>query len=241
METTRVEARPVAERLVADEIAALVRRKPSAVLGLATGDTPTGVYRELVRMHREERVSFRGVHTFNLDEYCGLAPDHPETFRSWMQHHLFDHVDVRPEHTHLPDGRPREDDWAPPCKSYERAIEDLGGIDLLLLGIGRNGHIAFNEPGSARTTRTRRVELHPWTREDAVARFGTLARVPTHALTMGIATLLEARAIRVLAFGARKAPIVARTLATTPDMNWPASLLHGHPDVRLLVDREAWP
>lgn len=244
MECRVFQTRAEAERELATEIAELVRARPDAVLGLATGNTPTGLYRELARMHREERLDLARVRTFNLDEYCGLGPDHPRSFRRWMREHLFDSAGLAAANTGFPDvadrsGGPRAEERGDPCAEYERAIEDAGGIDLLVLGIGRNGHVAFNEPGSTRASRTRRVELHPWTRADAAAAFGGLERVPTHAITMGIATILEARRLRVLAFGPEKRALVARTLAARADPDWPASQLHGHADLRLLVDRAA--
>lgn len=228
-----------AERVVAEEIAALVRAKPTAVLGLATGDTPTGVYRELVRLRRETGLDFARVRTFNLDEYCALAADDAHSFRSWMNAQLFGHVNLAPAHTHLPDGTVADAELERHCRAYEQAIEDAGGIDLQLLGIGRNGHIGFNEPGADVYTRTRRVELHAWTRADAAHAFGGIERVPTAGITMGVATILAARCVRVLAFGARKAPLVARTLATEPDSAWPASFVRLHADARLVVDRAA--
>lgn len=233
--------RAEAERSVAEEIAALVRAKPDAVLGLATGDTPTGVYRELVRLHRDSGLDFSSVRTFNLDEYCGLAADDPRSFTCWMQTQLFAHVNVDRANTHLPDGRVAEADVVRHAAAYERAIESAGGIDLQLLGIGRNGHIGFNEPGADLHTRTRRVELHAWTRADAAAAFGGLEHVPTRGITMGIGTILAARRVRMLAFGVRKAPLVARTLRAAPDPAWPASYVRLHADARLVVDRDAAP
>lgn len=230
-----------AERAVAEEIAALVRAKPAAVLGLATGDTPTGVYRELARLHRETGLDFSRVRTFNLDDYCGLAVDDPRGFHAWMSAQLFEHVNLASAHTRLPDGRVAERELERHCRAYEDAIVAAGGIDLQLLGIGRNGHIGFNEPGAEVDTRTRRVELHAWTRADAASAFGGLERVPAYGITMGVATILAARRVRVLAFGARKAPLVARTLASAADAAWPASFVSGHADARLVVDREAAP
>jgi glucosamine-6-phosphate deaminase len=231
--------RGAAERAVAAEIAALLKQKPQAVLGLATGNTPTGVYRELARLRREEGLDLARASTFNLDEYCGLAPTSPRSFHTWMRERLFDHVNLDPRRTHLPDGLVREAELERHCEDYERAICAAGSIDLLLLGIGRNGHIGFNEPGSELWTRTRRVELHAWTRADAAEEFGGLAHVPTHAISMGIATILEARSIRVLAFGTRKSALVARTLTGPVGASWPASWLRTHPDARIVADREA--
>ncbi len=228
--------RELAERAVADEIAGLLRAKPDAVLGLATGNTPVGVYRELIRRHRAGELSFARASFFNLDEFCGVEPSHPASFHAWMRAQLFDSIDADPRRVHIPDGRGDERAVQRHALEYERAIQDAGGIDLQLLGIGRNGHIGFNEPGCSRTDRTRRVELHPWTREDQSAAFGGLERVPRHAITMGVATILDARRLVVMAFGASKRAVIERTLAseTTPD--WPASHLHSHPNVVLRVD-----
>lgn len=213
-------------------MAALVRAHPRAVLGLASGDTPLGVYRELARLHREEALDFSGVHTFNLDEYSGIAVDDPRSFHSAMRTHLFDIVGLPPSRTHFPD------EWAT-GDEFEQAIHSAGGIDYQLLGIGRNGHIGFNEPGSPITSRTRRVALTEVTREDAAQTFGGVDRVPTHAVTMGVATIREARRVRVLAFGPGKAHVVVRTRSAPVGPEWPASLLHGHPDVQLIIDRAA--
>lgn len=238
------ESRGAAERAVAAEIAALVRRRPDAVLGLATGNTPTGVYAELVRLHREDGLDLSRVRTFNLDEYCGIAPRDPRTFRAWMEQVFFGPAGIALANTHFPDGVEHGralhlEELPRHVEAFERAIQAVGGIDLQLLGIGRNGHVGFNEPGSTRASRTRRVELHAWTREDAAKSFGGLEHVPTHAITMGVATILEARALRVLAFGAAKRALVARTLASEPDPAWPASYLRAHADARLVVDRDA--
>jgi len=238
------ESREAAEHAVAAEVAALVSARPSAVLGLASGETPTGVYRELVRRHRETGLDFSRVLTFNLDEYLGVDPADPRSFRACMRAQLFGPAGIPLAHTRFPDGwehgrRVPVEALGRHCDEFERAIVDAGGIDMQILGIGRNGHIGFNEPGSAPASRTRMVELQPQTRADAARAFGDVATVPTHALTMGVGTILDARAVRVLAFGEGKRGVVARTLATIRDPLWPASLLHGHPDVRLIVDRAA--
>ena len=226
----RVLAQDAAELAVAREIADLVRAEPACCLGLATGRTPVGIYAELARRHRSG-LSFAGVTTFNLDEFLGLAPDDPRSFRATMREHLFSRVDLQPERARFPDP-------ADPA-AYDGEIERAGGIAFQLLGIGRNGHIAFNEPGAPAGSRTRAVELHPITRADAAPEFGSPDAVPTHAVTMGVATILAARRIRILAFGAKKAEIVQRALEgpVTPDV--PASLLRRHPDVLWLLDEAA--
>jgi glucosamine-6-phosphate deaminase len=232
-----VESRAEAERAVAEEIVALLRANPSAVLGLATGNSPTGVYAELCAAAASGSVSFARATTYNLDEYLGLDAGHAGSFRRWMHERFFRHV--APQATHFPE---LCDTATPPAavgEQYERAIRAGGGIDLQLLGIGRNGHIGFNEPGAPRDSRTRVVELHPLTRELAAGAFGGIDCVPRTAITMGVATILDAKRIRVLAFGAEKAEIVRRALHgdVTPDC--PATFLREHRDVRLYLDRPA--
>jgi glucosamine-6-phosphate deaminase len=207
------------------------------VLGLPTGNTPIGVYRELVRLHGERRISFATATTFNLDEYLGLGRDHPHSFRRWMTNRFFAHVDLPPERAHLPELAP-SDPHAEAAR-YESAIRAAGGLDLMLLGIGRNGHVGFNEPGSTRDSRTRVVDLHAETREDAAITFGGLEHVPKRAITMGVATILDARAVRVLAFGAGKAGILRRTLHDPIGPAVPATYLREHADVRIYADRDA--
>lgn len=224
-------------RTLADEVEQLVARPAGAVLGLATGSTPIDTYREFARRHREARLSFARVTTFNLDEFAGLAAEHPQSFRRWTRENLFEHVDLDRARTHFPDVEAA--DLAAACRAYEAAIRAAGGIDLQILGIGRNGHIGFNEPGSPRDSRTRVVELHPWTREDAAKAFGALELVPLRAVTMGVATILDARRLRVIALGAKKAEIVRATLRAPQSPALPSTWLRGHGDVRLYLDREA--
>jgi len=232
-----------ASRAVAQDIAALIRSrqaaKRTAVLGLATGSTPLGLYAELVRMHREEKLSFANVVTFNLDEYYPIQPANPRSYRSFMQAHLFDHVDIPPANTHVPDGT------APPaaldaqCSEYEEAIRAAGGIDFQVLGIGRTGHIGFNEPGSPRRSRTRMVALDSLTRRDAAGDFGGEENTPRHAVTMGVRTILEARRIVLMAWGQHKAEIVraAAEGPVTPQVT--ASFLQEHDQVHFVIDRAA--
>lgn len=229
--------RDEAESALSAEIVELLRQEPDAVLGLATGNSPTGVYRELRAAHAEGRVSFERATTFNLDEYLGLGVGAHGSFRRTMEEQFLSFV--RPSAAYLPELEHPTDDPRAVAEAYERALHAQGGLDLVILGLGQNGHIGFNEPGSSRESRTRVVELHPTTRAGAVRAFGSLAAVPTHAITMGIATILEARAIRVLAFGADKAEIVRRTLQDEIGPTWPATYLRLHPDVRLYVDEEA--
>lgn len=234
-----VVTREEAERAVALEIAELVRTKPRTVLGLATGSTPIGVYRELVRLHREEALDFSRAITFNLDEYLGLVSGHPSSFGRWMRSNFFDAVNVPEVNIHTLDGSLELARARVECERYEQTIADAGGIDLMMLGIGRNGHIGFNEPGAARDTRTRCVELHPWTRADAAHGFGGLEQVPHVAITMGVTTILDSRRLCVMAFGEHKAQIVKRTLegAIGPDV--PSTYLREHSNVCLWLDRSA--
>lgn len=237
--TTIVPDPAAAARAVADEIQALVASKPDAVLGLATGRSMVSLYAELVRRHREGELSLARVTTFNLDEYLGLPAGDPRTFRAFMREHLFRHVDLDPERAHVPAPEEAEADVEGYCRRWERAIEDAGGLDLQLLGLGRNGHVAFNEPGSPRDSRTRRVTLDAITREDAASAFGGLEHVPREALTAGVATLLGARRLRVLAFGPGKAPVLRRVLTDPVGPEVPGTFLRGHRDVVLWVDQEA--
>jgi glucosamine-6-phosphate deaminase len=232
-----------ASRAVAGDIAALIRSRQAsgkaAVLGLATGSTPLGLYAELVRMHREEGLSFRNVVTFNLDEYYPILPGHPRSYRHFMQAHLFDHVDIEPSNTHVPDGAAPLAAVDAHCRDYERRIEAAGGIDFQVLGIGRTGHIGFNEPGSARRSRTRRVTLDPITRRDASGDFGGEENTPRYAITMGVRTILDARRIVLLAWGQHKAEIVrtATEGPVTPQVT--ASFLQEHDNVHFVLDRAA--
>jgi glucosamine-6-phosphate deaminase len=234
-----VEVRADAERAIASELAELVRAKPDLVLGLPTGKTPVGVYRELVRFHRDEGLDFSRVRTFNLDEYLGIGADHEASFAHAMQEMLFDHVNVTPANVHFLDGLVALDRAEAHCSEFERAIESAGGIDLLLLGIGRNGHIAFNEPGSSRDSRTRVVELDEMTRADAAVAFGGIANVPRQAITMGVATMLGARRLRVMAFGATKAECVQRAVVQPVGPKLPATFLRGHPSLVVWFDVDA--
>lgn len=232
-----------ASRELAAEIAALMRARAAvgrmAVVGLPTGSSPVFLYRELVRLHREDGLSFANLVTFNLDEYYGLPREHPQSYWRFMHEHLFLHVDSRAEQVHIPDGnvpRARVEEW---CRDYERRIVAAGGIDLQVLGIGRTGHIGFNEPGSARNSRTRLVTLDALTRRDAARHFPSETSVPCHAITMGVGTILEAGKIVLLAWGDAKASIVAGAVEGGATEKLPASLLQGHPDVRVLLDRSA--
>jgi glucosamine-6-phosphate deaminase len=224
---------------VARELSELIRIKPDAVLGLATGGTPLLLYRELIRMHRKEGLSFSQVRTWNLDEYEGLARDHVESYWHFMHQNLFDHIDISAENIHIPSGVLPTDEVDAHCVAYEEAIRSAGGIDYQILGIGRNGHIGFNEPGSAATSRTRRVELCSVTRSDAAVAFGSMDRVPSHAITMGCGTILEAKTIALLAFGAHKADIVKQALYGPVSEQISASYLQQHGNTTFYLDAAA--
>lgn len=210
-----------------------------AVLGLATGSTPVPYYRELIRLHREEGLSFKNVITFNLDEYQGLGPDHRESYRRFMQEQLFNHIDIPAENTHLPNGTTSLDQVFEECQAYEQAIEAAGGIDLQILGIGRTGHIGFNEPGSTRDSRTRLIALDRLTREDAAADFMGEENVPRFAITMGVGTILRARRIVLMAWGSNKAEIVREAVEGPETEAVSASFLQSHPDAHFYIDEAA--
>jgi glucosamine-6-phosphate deaminase len=230
-------------RLVANRIATLITEKQAAgertVLGLATGSTPIGVYRELIRMHREEGLSFQGVVTFNLDEYYPMRADSIHSYRRFMWENLFAHIDIDRRAVHIPRGDVPRDVVDEECRRYEDAIARVGGIDFQILGIGKTGHIGFNEPGSGQESRTRLVTLDAITRRDAAADFFGEEFVPREALTMGIATILEAREIAILATGEHKGAIVRRAVEGEIDVEVAATFLQNHPNTTFYVDRAA--
>lgn len=225
-------------REAAGVVADQIRRKPESVLALATGATQFGLYEELARMYREEGLDFSKVTTFNLDEYLGLAPDHPASFHSYMYTRFFNHVNVAPERRYIPDGL--ASDTQEECRSYERAIRNAGGIDLAVLGVGRNGHIGFNEPRTEFGSRTRVLFLAKRTLE-ANARFfgGDENAVPRQAISVGIRTIMNSRRILLLASGKAKAPVIAQTVHGPITEMAPSSVLQLHPDVTLIIDEEA--
>jgi glucosamine-6-phosphate deaminase len=232
-----------ASRAVAREIADLVQSRAAGgkktVLGLATGSTPVGVYDELIRLHREEGVSFKTVVTFNLDEYWPMPADALQSYHRFMREHLFDHVDIPDANIHIPDGTLSRDEVAAACLRYEERIRDAGGIDLQLLGIGRTGHIGFNEPGSPLESRTRLITLDGVTRADAASDFFGEWNVPRQAITMGVGSILDARRVVLLAFGEHKAPIVRKAVEEPPCSHVSASALQQHADARFVLDAAA--
>jgi glucosamine-6-phosphate deaminase len=229
--------------LLADRIAALIRERNAAgqpaVLGLATGSTPIGVYRELVRKHKKEGLSFRHVVTFNLDEYYPMAPDSIHSYHRFMWENLFSHVDIDPANVHIPAGSISRDEADDYCRRYEEQIEDAGGIDFQILGIGKTGHIGFNEPGSGFESRTRLVTLDTVTRRDAAADFFGEEYVPREAMTMGVATILNAKEIAILATGEHKSSIVRRAVEGDVDVEVAATFLQRHPNTTFYVDLAA--
>jgi glucosamine-6-phosphate deaminase len=226
-----------ASHIAARHIARLVRDKPNAVLGLATGSTPLVMYRELVRMHREQGLNFSEVTTFNLDEYVGLPAEHPASYHAFMWEHLFSQVNIARERIHIPDGMTRH---VPAfCQKYEEQIRAAGGIDLQVLGIGSDGHIGFNEPSSSLASRTRIKTLTVQTRKDNAPFFGKPEDVPLHVITMGVGTIMDARQIVLLAFGDRKADAIASAVEGPITAMNPASILQMHPVAKCIIDEPA--
>lgn len=232
-----------ASRAVAGEIAVLIRQRAAknkpCILGLATGSTPTGVYAELVRLHRQESLSFQNVITFNLDEYYPMRPDELQSYVRFMREHLFDHVDIPRGNWNVPDGTLAVEKVGDYCRDYEKRIAEAGGIDLQLLGIGRTGHVGFNEPGSGRDSRTRLIHLDRITRMDAASDFFGEQYVPRRAITMGVGSILDARRVIMMAFGEGKAPIVARAVEGPITPTVAASFLQEHAHAQVILDEAA--
>ncbi|MEM7697884.1 MAG: glucosamine-6-phosphate deaminase [Verrucomicrobiota bacterium] len=228
---------------LAGDVAQLVRERQAEnrnlVLGLATGSTPVPFYRELIRLHRDEGLSFKNVITFNLDEYYGLLPDHPESYYRFMHDQLFDQIDIPREQIHIPDGTVPLDEVYDWCHRYEEAIREAGGLDLQILGIGRTGHIGFNEPGSAEDSRTRMITLDRVTRQDAAPDFLGQANVPRSAITMGVGTILDAASLVLMAWGSNKAEIVREAVEGAVTDQVSASFLQLHENATFLVDAAA--
>lgn len=229
--------------LIAQEIATLIRTKQKnnekCVLGLATGSSPKALYAELVRMHKEEGLSFANVITFNLDEYYPINRNAPQSYFSFMNKHLFAHVDILPENIHIPNGEINKNDIKAACKDYESKIENVGGIDLQILGIGVNGHIGFNEPGAGIHTKTRLINLTSSTRYANSYEFAKLSDVPRMAITMGIQTILKSKQIILMAWGKSKALAVKKAIEEDDTDTLPASFLQNHDNIKFVVDHEA--
>ncbi|MBT2689084.1 glucosamine-6-phosphate deaminase [Bacillus sp. ISL-47] len=214
-----------------------IRSNPDMTLGLATGSTPKGVYAELIKDHLENGTSYENITTINLDEYIGLPSSDPNSYRYFMNSELFKHLNLPLENTHLPNGT--AEDINQECQRYEQLIKDLADIDLQLLGIGRNGHIGFNEPGTSFKSRTHVVKLAESTRKANARFFESIDEVPAHAITMGIASILDSREIVLLASGSAKAEAIRRLVNGEPDEQFPASALKLHPNVTIIADEEA--
>ena len=251
LEETRFEKLPlkvyenedIASVNVASRIANIIREKQksgkNAVLGLATGATPVKVYKELARLHKEEGLSFKNVITFNLDEYYPMQPDSKQSYVRFMDENLFDHIDIDRKNIHIPDGTLEKENIADYCLDYERNITDVGGLDLQVLGIGRTGHIGFNEPGSAPNSGTRLVTLDDLTRRDASRDFGGKENVPTKAITMGIGTIFKAREIILMAWNRKKAPIIKKAVEGEISSSVPATYLQLSENVEFILDEDA--
>ncbi len=232
-----------ASKVVASEICDLIRERNRAgentVLGLATGSTPIKVYSELIRLHKEEGVSFENVITFNLDEYYPMEPEQLQSYNRFMREYLFDHIDIPENNIHIPDGALEREDVLEYCRNYEEKIVQAGGIDVQILGIGRTGHIGFNEPGSLKKTRTRLVTLDKLTRADAAAAFFGEEQVPRRAITMGVGTILSAKKIYLMAWGEAKADVIHLTVEGEVTKQIPATFLQNHDNVEIIVDEAA--
>lgn len=219
-------------------VARLVREKPNAVIGLATGSTPLRLYKELIRLHKDEGLDFSQVTTFNLDEYIGLEKEHEQSYYTFMWKNLFSQINIKPENAHLPDGMTK--DVPAFCAGYEQAIVEAGGIDLQVLGIGSDGHVGFNEPTSSFASRTRIKTLTQQTVQDNARFFcGDESKVPHHCITMGIGTIMEARMNLMLAFGENKASAIAEMVEGPVASIMPASILQHHPSAKVFIDEAA--
>jgi glucosamine-6-phosphate deaminase len=226
-------------REIADRIKERQRENKNFVLGLATGSSPVRVYDELIKIHKNEGLSFSNVISFNLDEYYPINPDSLQSYVRFMKEHLFNYIDIKPENIHIPDGMVSEDKVGDYCKEYEKKIVEAGGIDIQLLGIGRTGHIGFNEPGSGKSSRTRLITLDRITRTDAASDFFGEENVPRRAITMGVGTILQARKVILLAWGEAKAAIIKRTIEGNISDSVPATYLQEHRNVEVITDSAA--
>uniref|UniRef100_A0A832DIK3 Glucosamine-6-phosphate deaminase n=1 Tax=Ignavibacterium album TaxID=591197 RepID=A0A832DIK3_9BACT len=221
----------------ARQVASLIRKKPDCVIGFATGSTPLGLYKELIRLHKDEGLDFSKVVSFNLDEYVGLAPTHPESYHYFMWENLFKHININPSNVHIPMGMAEDIDTF--CEWYEEKIIEHGGIDIQILGIGSNGHIAFNEPGSSLGSRTRIKTLNENTRLDNSRFFKSIDEVPKYAITMGVGTIMEAKRLLLLANGIKKAEAIKQTVEGPIMARYPATIVQLHRYATIIVDKEA--
>ena len=233
------ESAEIASKAVAVEIAESIKRNKKIVLGLATGSSPIGVYKELVRMHKSDGLSFKNVITFNLDEYYGITNKDSQSYHTFMNQNLFNHIDLNKKNIFIPNGEVSEKNIEKYCIDYEKKIDSFGGIDIQLLGIGRTAHIGFNEPGSHENSGTRLISLDPITREDASSDFGGLSSVPYKAITMGISTIMKAKRIILLAWGHKKAEVIQRSVEQKIESNYPSTFLQNHKNCTFVIDSEA--
>ena len=223
----------------ADIFEAAIREKADCVIGLATGSTPLPLYRELIAREKAGKIDFTNVRSANLDEYKGLEPDHPQSYRRFMQENLFDHISIKPENTIVPLGKAADPDAM--CREYEEKIAAWGGVDVQLLGIGHDGHIGFNEPDTYFPGMTHEVKLTPMTRDANKRFFNSIDEVPEAAFTMGIGTVMAARKIVMVVTGADKREILRKTFRDRVTPEVPGSILQFHPDVTLICDQDAYP
>lgn len=223
-------------QMAAAQIISKIHANPRLNLGLATGSTPTGVYKRLIQDHEVNKTSYKQVNSFNLDEYIGISKKDPNSYHYFMCENLFDHIDIPIDQTHIPDGTAENLDGE--CRRYEQFIQDHGGIDLQILGIGQNGHIGFNEPGTSFSSRTHIINLAESTRKANSRFFESLEDVPTQAITMGIASIVESKEIFLLVSGAAKAEALARLVNGEVSESFPASVLKNHPNVTIFADKE---
>lgn len=221
----------------AQQVSSLIKIKPDAIIGFATGSTPLGLYKELIRMHKEEGLDFSKITSFNLDEYVGLPPTHPESYHYFMWENLFKHININPSNVHIPMGMVEDVEIF--CNWYEEKINCYGGIDLQILGIGSNGHIAFNEPGSSLGSRTRIKTLGEKTRLDNSRFFETIEQVPKYAITMGVGTIMESKRLLLLANGLNKADAIKATVEGPITAMVPATIVQLHRYATIIVDKDA--
>ncbi len=225
-------------RKAAEILIKKVQEKQNAVLGLATGSTPVGLYEELIKDHQTTGTSYKDIHTVNLDEYIGLPKEDKNSYYTFMCEHLFNHIGIPAEHTHIPNGETK--DFLEECDRYENIIESLGQVDLQILGIGSNGHIGFNEPGSSFTGKTHIIDLKESTRQANARFFESIDEVPKQAITMGVGTIMKSKEILLLASGTAKAEAIHGTIHGEITEELPASILQTHPNVTLIVDKDAY-
>ncbi|HEY0827224.1 MAG TPA: glucosamine-6-phosphate deaminase [Bacilli bacterium] len=231
------ENREQIQQEAAERVLAMLQEHPTAILGLATGSTPVGIYQEIVKLYTQGLISFKKATTFNLDEYIGLPETHPQSYHTYMKRNLFDHIDLPVEQAYIPNGN--APDLMEECLRYDELINKANQMDLQILGLGHNGHIGFNEPADSLTNGTHIVELREQTRLANARFFHTLDEVPTHAITMGMGSILKAKSILLVVYGEEKAEVAFKALTGPIQTELPASLLQIHPNLTVLMDKEA--